>query len=121
MQMLRSFTLIEVIITLAILSISLLAIFKGNIFNLRSSKVSSDLTTAVIAAETLMKEVIVAGYPESGVVDGEFEDGLFEGLRWNKSVEAMELPMVVDLKLVTVEVWWGKDKSYRLQTIISRQ
>ena len=121
MKKLRSFTLIEVIITLAILSISLLAIFKGNIFNLRSSKVSSDLTTAVIAAETLVKEVIAGGYPESGVVDGEFEDGLFEGLRWSKRIEVMELPMVVDLKLVTVEVWWGKNKSYQIQTIVSRQ
>jgi prepilin-type N-terminal cleavage/methylation domain-containing protein len=121
MQRLRAFTLIEVLITLAILSISLLAIFKGNIFNLKSSKVASDLTTAVIAAEMLMKEAIGAGYPESGVVNGEFEDGLFEGLKWTKSVETMELPMAVDLKVVTIEVRWGKDRSYQLKTIISRQ
>jgi prepilin-type N-terminal cleavage/methylation domain-containing protein len=120
MQRFRSFTLIEVLITLAILSIALLAIFKGNIFNLRSSRVASDLSTAVIAAEMLMKEEISKGYPESEVVDGEFEDGLFDGLKWKKSVETMELPMVVDLKLITVEVWWGNDRSYQLQTIISR-
>ncbi len=82
---------------------------------------TSDLTTAVMAAETLMKEEIMKGYPESGVVDGEFEDGLFEGISWEKRIEAMELPMAVDLKLVTIEVSWGKDKSYLLQTIISRQ
>lgn len=121
MRGMRSFTLIEVLITLVILSISLLAIFRGNIFNLRSAKVSGDLTTAVIAAESILKEEIGRGYPESGTVEGEFEDGIFEGLRWEKSVESMELPFVVDLKLVTVEIKWGRDRSYRLQTVISRQ
>jgi type II secretion system protein I len=120
MRRMRSFTLIEVLITLAILSISLLAIFRGNIFNLRSAKVASDLTTAVIAAESLMKEEIGKGYPESGTVEGEFDDGTFEGLRWEKRVESMEILFVTELKIVTIEVKWGRDRSYSLQTIITR-
>jgi prepilin-type N-terminal cleavage/methylation domain-containing protein len=121
MHGMRSFTLIEVLITLVILSISLLAIFRGNIFNLRSAKVSSDLTTAVIAAETLMKEEIGKGYPESGTDEGVFDDGTFEGISWEKRIEVMDLPFATDLKIVTVEVKWGKDRSYSLQTVITRQ
>jgi len=120
MRRMRSFTLIEVLITLAILSISLLAIFRGNIFNLRSAKVSSDLTTAVIAAESLLKEEITKGFPDSGTIEGEFSDGLFEGLGYVKRVEAMELPFAADLRLVTVEVTWGRGRSYKLQTVLTR-
>jgi prepilin-type N-terminal cleavage/methylation domain-containing protein len=120
MRRMQSFTLVEVLITLAILSISLLAIFRGNIFNLRSAKVASDLTTAVIAAESLLKEEITKGFPESGTIEGEFSDGLFEGLGYEKRVEVMELPFATDIRLVTVEVMWGRGKSYRLQTVLTR-
>jgi len=116
----RAFTLVEVLITLVILSVSLVAVFRGNIYNLRSDKISSDLTTAVIAAESLIKEEIGRGYPESGTVEGEFDDGNFEGLRFEKRVEAVEIPFATDLKLVTVEVKWGRDRSYSLQTMIAR-
>lgn len=116
----RAFTLIEVVIALAILSIALLAIFKGNLFSLRSWKEASELTTAVIAAESIMKDVLGKGFPESGVVEGEFEEGLYEGMEWIKKVETLSLPFTDDLKLVSIEVHWGEGKSYTLETVISR-
>ncbi len=115
-----AFTLIEVLITLTILTIALLSIFKGNFFSLRSSKESVDVTVAVIAAESIIKEAISKGYPESGISEGVFEEEYFKGLKWKKSVETLELPFIVDLKLVTVEVEWGKGENYTLETILSR-
>ena len=120
MHRMRAFTLIEVLITLAILSIALLAVFRGNIFNLRSAKVTGDLTTAVIAAESLLKDEIRKGFPETGTVEGEFEDGLFGGLGYQKRVESLEIPFAADLRLVTVEVVYGRNRSYSLQTVITR-
>lgn len=120
MLKLRAFTLIEVLITLTILSVSMLAIFKGNLFNLNSAKEASDLTTAVLAAESILKEEIVKGYPESGEVKGNFEEGLFDGFKWEKKIESLGLPLISELKLITIEVKWGEEKSYQLQTIISR-
>jgi len=115
-----AFTLIEVLIALFILSVALLAILRGNVFNLRSTSESSNLTTAVIAAESIMKEEIAKGYPPSGKDEGFFEDEPFKGYRWEKSVEVMELPFVEELKLVTVTIRWGKNGSYTLQTVLSR-
>ena len=120
MKKFRAFTLVEVLIALTILSVALLAIFRGNLFNLRSIKEASDLTTAVMAAESLIKEAISKGYPESGTLEGTFEDDAFQGLKWSRTVETLDIPFVVDLKLVTVEVRWGKNKSYTLETILSR-
>ena len=120
MKRIRAFTLVEVLIALTILSIALLAIFKGNFFNLRSAKESTDLTTAVIAAESIIKDTISKGYPESGITEGTFEEEYFKGLKWKKEVGTLELPFIVDLKLVTVEVQWGKNRNYTLQTILSR-
>jgi len=116
----RAFTLLEVLIALAIVSVACLAILRGSVFNLRSAKEASDLTTAAIAAESMMKEIIGKGYPESGSEEGEFEDGYFNGFRWERSVEAIEFPFIEELKLVTVEIEWGRNGSYTLQTVLSR-
>jgi hypothetical protein len=35
-------------------------------------------------------------------------------------VEVMELPFAADIRLVTVEVTWGRGRSYRLQTVLTR-
>jgi len=120
MRKFKAFTLIEVLIALTILSVALLAIFRGNLFNLRSIKEASELNTAVMAAESLIKELIGRGYPESGTLEGTFEDEAFAGLKWSRTVETLDIPFVEDLKLVTVEVRWGKDKRYILETILSR-
>jgi general secretion pathway protein I len=116
----RAFTLVEVLIALAILSIGFLAVLQGSTFSLRSSRESATLTTAVIAAESLMKEEIAKGFPASGSDDGTFEDGVFEGLAWSKRVEVLELPFIEELKLVTVTISWGPGKDYTLQTVLSR-
>ena len=116
----RAFTLVEVLIALVILSIGFLAVLRGSTFSLRSSRVAADLTTAVIAAESLLKEEIGKGFPASGSDAGAFEDGIFEGYTWAKRIEVLELPYIEELKLVTVTVSWDGDRNYTLQTVLSR-
>ena len=117
---LYGFTLIEVLIALVIVSVAFVAILNGSVFNLRSQKEAADLTTAVTAADMMMKEVIAEGYPASGMDEGEFEDGYFKGFGWKKSIEAIEFPYLEELKLVTIEIHWGKSETYTLRTVLSR-
>jgi prepilin-type N-terminal cleavage/methylation domain-containing protein len=116
----RAFTLIEVLIALVVLSLGFLAVLQGSTFSLRSSRESTTLTTAVIAAESLLKEEISKGFPASGSDEGTFEDGVFEGFTWAKRIEELELPFIEELKLVTVTISWGSGKEYTLQTVLSR-
>jgi type II secretion system protein I len=120
MTRLKGFTLVEVLITITLLSIAMLAILRGNVFNLRSAKTASDLTAAVMAAESIMKEQIGKGFPESGLSDGEFEEEYFSGMKWYKRVETLNIPFVEDLKIVTVEVEYGNGRIYSLQTVMSQ-
>jgi type II secretion system protein I len=116
----RAFTLVEVLVALAILSIGFLAVLQGNTFNLRSSRRAANLTTAVIAAESLMKEEIAKGFPSSGSEEGSFEDGLFEGISWSRQIEVLELPFIEELKMVTITTSWAEGESYTLRTVLSR-
>jgi type II secretion system protein I len=116
----KAFTLVEVLITLTILTVALLAIFRGNVVNLRSAKQVSDMSVAVMAAESLMKDTLKEGFPQSGTTEGTFEGEYFPGIKWKKVVESLELPFVTDLKVVTVEVGWGNGETYTLETVVSR-
>jgi len=120
MSGLRGFTLVEVLIALAILSITMVAMFRGSTTSLHSAREASELTTAVIAAESLIKEEIAKGYPESGSVEGTFDENFYPGMKWKKNVESLDVPFISGLKMVSVEVEWGKGKKYSLKTIISR-
>jgi Tfp pilus assembly protein PilV len=111
---------LEVLIALVILSIGFLAVLRGSTFNLRSSRVAADLSVAVMAAESLIKEEIANGFPQSGTDEGVFEDGTYQGYAWSKSIEVLELPFIEELKLVTVTVSWEENRNYTLRTVLSR-
>jgi type II secretion system protein I len=116
----QAFTLVEVLISVVILSIALLAIFHGNISNLRSAKQAQELQTAAMAAESVLKEMLKKGYPESGSFEGAFEEEYYRGIKWRKNVETLQIPGVNNLKTVTVTVEYGSGKTYVLETVISR-
>mgnify|MGYP001046100670 CR=1 FL=1 len=116
----RSFTLIEVLIALVVISVVFLAVLRGSGSNLRALRQASDLTTATLAADAMMKQIIAEGYPESGTEEGVFDEGPYRGLGWARSVQVVELPYLEELKLVTVEIRWGERDSYRLQTVLTR-
>jgi type II secretion system protein I len=117
---LRGFTLIEVLIALVVISVAFLAALRGSSVNLRSLRTASDLTTATMAADSLMKQIVAEGYPESGTEEGVFEEGPYRGLDWTRKVEVVELPYIEELKLVTVEISWGEGERFNLQTVLTR-
>jgi prepilin-type N-terminal cleavage/methylation domain-containing protein len=117
---LKAFTLVEVLISVLILSIALLAIFRGNVVNLRSAKEARELLTATMAADSILKETFKRGYPESGVFEGVFEEEYFKGIKWVKKIEPLEIPGVTDLKKVSVTVEYGRGRLYTLETVLSR-
>jgi prepilin-type N-terminal cleavage/methylation domain-containing protein len=82
------FSLIEVIVALAILGIALVSLVELFSVSLRSTKKSADYTTALIYARSIMEEAYAAPSPED--MGDTFDLG--EGYSGERAVREVELP-----------------------------
>lgn len=111
----RGFTLVEVIVAIAIVGISLVLIMQLFSRGLRASRASCDYTRAVVHAKDKMEELMAT--PVEG--SGEFEDGF----RWETEVEPYkELEEIgSNLLKIKVKVSWGDiqrgDRSVELESL----
>ena len=83
----RGFTLLEVLISLAIIAIVLITCLRAQNQSIRLYQLSRDLTIATILARQKMGEIELAGFPELGEEEREFEDatcssGTTTAARW---------------------------------------
>jgi len=135
------FTLLEVMIAVAILAIGLVTLFQLFSGSLRSVKVAADYSRAVMGARAKMDEVLGCLYVEDFEAlerQGEFgaQDGedLFQGYRWEIVDEDYVVPELEQewdkqksgedkkflLKKITVRVIWKsgeRDKQVELSTL----
>ncbi len=108
------FTLIEVIIAIAILSISFVMIMQLFSGGLRASRLSCDYTRAVIHAKDKMEEIsntLVQG-------SGEFEDGF----KWESEVqpyEELEESPINVLKIKVIVSWSDVLKKQKSVELVS--
>lgn len=128
MKMLRSkpkgFTLIEVVVAMAILGIGLIVIIELFSGGLRLARTSMEYTEAVNYARMKMEEMGVKQTMEEGSEEGEFDDTF----RWQVETKKVDiLPAQtgtdykppVDLFQVKVNVFWksgSKERSTTLET-----
>ena len=120
----KAFTLIEVVIALAILGIGLTVIIELFSGGLRLARTSVEYTKAVNYACMKMEEIMSKDTMEEGVEEGELEDPF----RWEVEVKKMDiLPFEkssefkppVDLFQVKVNVLWksgSKDRSTSIES-----
>ncbi len=97
----RGFTLLEVLISLAIIATVLVTCFRAQNGSIRVYNLSRDMTVATILARQKMGEIEAAGFPELGEEQGDFDER-FPGFTWKEVVS--ETPFVearrVDLSIV---------------------
>lgn len=109
------FTLMEVIVAIAILGVSFVLVMQLFSGGLKLSRASCDYTRAIVHAKDKMEQLSADPVPGSG----EFEDGF----RWDSSVEPyLELEeMTVNLMKIEVKVSWddvgGKQNSVELVSL----
>jgi type II secretion system protein I len=108
----RAFTFVEVIIALAIASISLLTLLKLHLLSIRAVDKAQITTQAVLLANEKIAETLAAGYPDQGRKSGTVEkNGLT--LNWHAEVADLQLPQldrtrVTGLRRVVVDVNWKR-------------
>jgi general secretion pathway protein I len=100
----RGFTLLEVLISLAIIAIVLITCLRAQNQSIRLYHLSRDMTVATILARQKMGEIELAGFPELGGEEGDFEDQ-FPGFTWQKTVSMtpFEEARKVDLSVIWKE------------------
>ncbi len=104
----RGFTLVEVLVSLAIIAIVLITCLRAQNQSIRLYHLSRDMTVATILARQKMLEIELAvklgEFPELGEDEGDFED-TFPGFSWQKSVSTtpFEEARRIDLSVIWKE------------------
>jgi general secretion pathway protein I len=122
----KGFTLIEVVVALAILGVGLTVIIELFSGGLRLATASMEYTKAVNYARTKMEEVAVKSALEVGTGEGESDDKAF---RWQVAVKKVDLLPIdksmdykppIELFQVKIDVFWksgSKERSTSLESL----
>jgi general secretion pathway protein I len=98
----RGFTLLEVLISLAIIAIVLITCLRAQNQSIRLYHLSRDMTIATILARQKMGEIELAEFPELGEDEGDFEDK-FPGFSWQRSVSVTPFE---EARRVALSIMW---------------
>jgi general secretion pathway protein I len=122
----KGFTLIEVVVALAILGVGLTVIIELFSGGLRLGRASMEYTKAVNYARMKMEEMAVKPAVEEGTQEGESDDKTF---RWQIGVKKVDLLSIdksidykppVELFQVKIDVFWksgSKEKSTSVESL----
>jgi len=111
------FTLLEVLVALAILGVAVVAVIQGFAQGLRLLKVSGDHQQAMLLADLKLREVVD---PEERQEQG--EEGSFLWARWIRRLETPELMSDTGVARwhvyeITVRVTWDERRHVELATL----
>ena len=118
----NGFTLIEVVVALAILGIGLTVIIELFSGGLRLARVSQEYSTAMNHARSKLEEILIQPALEEGTEEGEFDDTF----RWEVGIEKVDILPVekdrdfkapVELFQITINVNWKSGSKTRSATV----
>lgn len=111
------FTLIEILVSLAIMGLVLPIILMAFTNGARSRAISANRTTAAYLLRDRITEMEATGVPEIGDDAGEFEAGSI--YTWQSSVASTDIEGLFD---VTVTILWqerGEERSFSIRTYMA--
>lgn len=112
----RGFTLLEVMIAVAVLGIAMMALLALDHQDLQSVIRARELTQASMLAQNLMTQAELDRYPDLGTSSGAFDKvspGQYANFRWQRTVA--ESGIFPDLRKVTIVVQFGPGLSRRFE------
>ena len=116
----EGFTLVEILVTLAILAAVLPALLHVFASTARNQGLSDNSTTVLYLLKFRMAEIEMAGYPDVGEETGEF--GNNTRYLWSSIVEDIESEEVENVRKVQVTVTWqhrNRERSMSMNTYIA--
>ena len=112
------FTLIEVMIALAIVATALVALIGLHHQSLQSVIRGKDLTRAALLAQRIMSDSELERFPAIGDRVGDFQSfypNQYPNFRWRRRVEGTSV--FPDVRKVTVQVFYGPDFRRKFEVV----
>jgi type II secretion system protein I len=111
----RAFTFLEVIVALAIVSISMLTLLKLHLISVRMIEAAETTFQAVFLADEKIAEILALGCPQEGIYSGTVKKNNFK-LNWQTEVTDLQMPQlqqagITGLRKVLVDVSWEQAHS----------
>ncbi len=109
MQPRNGFSLLEVIVAVAVLGLALVSLIGLHNQNLAVIARDQNISIASMLAQGLMAETEAEGYAEPGVENGDFKESWeesFSNFAWEREISELPLP---GLRQVRVKVFWDDD------------
>ena len=116
----NGFTLVEILVTLTILSAALPALLQAFTSATRNQGLSDNSTTALYLLKFRMAEIEMSGYPDVGQETDEFGENT--RYRWRSVVEDIESEEVENIRRVMVTITWqhrNRERSMSMNTFIA--
>ncbi|MCC6848527.1 MAG: prepilin-type N-terminal cleavage/methylation domain-containing protein [Deltaproteobacteria bacterium] len=110
-RMARGFTLLEVLVAVAVLGLALVSLLGLHVRNLDLIARDAQVTEATLLARGIMAEVDAGPFPDLGLAEGDFEEDYperYPDLRWEREVVTTPVP---DVREVRVRVFRGEEAS----------
>ena len=111
-----AFSLVEVMLAVAILGIALVGFVQATTNALSSSKDSELLTTAALLASGRIEKIRADGDIEDGITDGDWGDD-FPNYQYKQLITATELNGLHEISIIVENVQSGK-QIYELKTML---
>jgi len=114
------FTLLEVLVAVAIVAIALVTFMGLHLRSLDATIRAQDLTTAVLLAQAKM--ATMGEFPDTGEEQGKFEGPELERFQWSTAVtehtlDAIEGGQAVIVRRLEVTVYWADGQQTRHYTL----
>lgn len=115
----NAFTLLEVMVALAVLSIALVVLIQLHMKGLILQKEADQITVATLLARAKMDETLAAGFPEPQKVEGDFGTDHPE-YRWKLVVATTELEDVRKIDVSVIPPGGDEARAVHMETYVVR-
>jgi general secretion pathway protein I len=113
----RGFTLLEVMVAVAILAMVLVTLMGVKNGSTRDVMLADHITTATLLAKRMMTETLLTGTLTPKEDEGEFPEDEFKGYTWKKTI--LLAPIEVKLLEVRVDVLWKEGERQEMVELVS--
>ena len=116
----NGFTLVEILVTLAILAAVLPALLNAFASAARNQALSDNSTTALYLLKFQMAQIEMEGFPDVGEASGEFGEN--SRYRWDSVIEDVESEEIENVRRIQVTVTWihkSRERSMSMTTFVA--